>query len=202
MTFVSQSQAGQDRWAWEMCGRKTSGSFLDIGSFHHVVINNTYALEQMGWRGLGIDLNESSIAQSQGRKSRFIVADATKIDWNEALIHAAIPEIYGTAIDYVSLDVDEATPAALQNLLAHGIKFNVATVETDRYRFGDGPRNEMREILMGRSYDLVCADVVVDGFGEFEDWYCCPIGVSSVTRDKFRCQSKRGKDIVSKVALP
>jgi hypothetical protein len=50
------------------------------------------------------------------------------------------------------------------------VRFRILTVEHDAYRFGDGPRNAMRERLRGLGYDLLCPDVRHE-WNAFEDWW-------------------------------
>jgi len=50
-----RGQLLQDKWvlSWFPPGYK--GFFLDVGMCDAIRINNTYLLEQLGWRGIGID---------------------------------------------------------------------------------------------------------------------------------------------------
>lgn len=184
--FKSYSQSGQDRFAYEMLGRKTDGTFLDIGAGHVTEKSNSYGLEQIGWRGLCVDLNpQGDIKQ---RRSPFCTLDALKVDWEIWLQRNKL----WSEIDYLSLDVDAATLDVLKTLSLPDLKFKVLTVEHDSYRFGYDPRNEMRRILSSAGYDLVCADVHDQGLA-FEDWYCA----QSVSEDaeRFHCIGKDWKEI-------
>lgn len=50
------SQIGQDKWvAQTVFPGVKDGFFLDVGSADGTVISNTWALEQLGWRGVCID---------------------------------------------------------------------------------------------------------------------------------------------------
>lgn len=192
MEFKSQSQGGQDRFVWEVTWHKKDGLFLDIGANHPTSINNTYALEQQGWRGIMVD--SERILSGDDRKSPYLQADATKVKWLFQLRRYGIPNL----IDYLSLDVDDATLNALLAIPLDHIRFNVATIETDRYRLGDGPRNAIREIMLGHGYDLVCEDVKIhypEGqISEFEDWYVSP--ELSANAERFRSRSKIWNEIL------
>jgi hypothetical protein len=50
-----QSEIGQDAFAYDFCGQRNAGTFLDLGSWHPWENSNSYSLEQLGWRGLLID---------------------------------------------------------------------------------------------------------------------------------------------------
>jgi hypothetical protein len=165
--FKSYSQCGQDRFALAVLNGKTDGLFAEIGTSHPIEINNTYGLEQIGWRGFMVDNDPGCIKLlgDRPRKSPFIFADATKLAWNAK----SIPH-FGEVFDFLSLDVDAATVATLRGIPLGEIRFRVATIEHDAYRFGNGPRNEMREIMWCAGYILVCSDVKNQGM-EFEDWW-------------------------------
>lgn len=191
--FQSHSQAWQDLWVYETLVRTEqlfTGTFLDIGCLCEgnddlLTINNTYALEQLGWRGLLVDVQPSTSAPTT-RKSPFVCADATTLNWNAALIAAVIPGFDGVTIDYLSLDVDEHTLAALRNLLNHGVRFRRATIEHDVYQRGEGVRNAIRELMWANGYTLARADVAVVGRGglvyPFEDWWVDEKTVAAVGR--------------------
>lgn len=164
--FESRSQCGQDEFAWEVSGRKKDGTFLDIGASDAVVINNTYALEQIGWIGHLFDISDA--AQKSAiieRTSPFHLIDVT----NPA-IAGLIPSGW---IDYLSLDVDAASLDALKALPLYRTTFGAITIEHDAYRFGGGYRKEMREILQKAGYKLVCSNISDQGM-PFEDWWCHP----------------------------
>lgn len=159
MTY--HSQAGQDRFVHELLGN--SGTFLDIGCGHPVDRSNSYFLEHHGWTGWLVDISSAHSAEiKRTRSSPFICGDATRLDWS------FLPD----KIDYLSLDVDEATHCVLYRLTVAG-RFKVVTVEHDAYRFGGSPRQAIRETFLRAGYKLVCADVKDQGL-PFEDWFVAP----------------------------
>jgi len=159
------SQAGQDRFVFEMLVRRglLDGKFLDIGCCEPIKLSNTYALEQVGWTGDLFDLDPNAVAQCiKVRSSRVHLMDATKARWEE------FPNL--KRVDYLSLDVDSATLPTLEVLLAAGIKFRVATIEHDSYRFGVHARDRMREMLRAAGYHCYVENVASEGL-PFEDWW-------------------------------
>lgn len=188
MTFNSCSQGGQDAFAYQVCERKKKGTFLDVGSYNVVCCNNSYALERIGWRGLMVDLFRDDENMPQ-RKSPLVQANATNLDWLFQLKQAGLPE----HLDYLSLDVDTDTLNTLAGIPSPDVAFGVITVEHDAYLHGDFPRSSMRRILDSRGYDLVCADVLIDG-KPWEDWWCHP--TRSHLADRFRCKQTEWRDIV------
>jgi hypothetical protein len=162
MNFESHSQAGQDRFVWELLG-PGPGTFLDIGANHPVEISNTYALEQQGWEGWLIenDVNCLKLLREQRSRRSFVMdADAAKANWSLTPC---------SGFDYLSLDVDEASLTVLQNLMKSYLRFDVLTVEHDRYRFGNERAEEMAHILEENGYEVLCADVCDQGL-PFELW--------------------------------
>ncbi len=167
MTFDSQSQVGQDAWVKKVLvdgERRLDGLFLEVGCNHPKEISNTWALEQIGWSGYLVDNDEYCCRLCRGaRLANVIECDSTKFDWS------TLPTKH---FDYLSLDVDNATAETLDALLKGGITFRLATIEDDRYRFGNGPRDQMREKLLGAGYVEVCPDVVgMNGTDIFESWW-------------------------------
>lgn len=177
--FQSRSQAGQDEWVYEVLVRPEqlfNGTFLDIGCLCEgrddlVTFSNTVALEELGWRGLLVDI-EPAASSPLTRKSQFIHANAATLDWTR-LLRKYRPSF--RSFDYLSLDVDEATLAALLNLLKHGVRFRCATIEHDAYVRGPVMRKATRELMVEHGYTLACGDMTVlcrDGVERpFEDWW-------------------------------
>lgn len=193
MSFKSTAMAGQDTFAFEVCGRKAEGRVLDIGSYNVCWCNNSYGLERIGWDALMVDLfrDEENLPK---RKGTFIQGDATKLDWARIL---GTPSYW----DYLSLDVDDATLDTLKALPLEQVRFGCITLEHDAYRLGNGPRDEMRKILAEHGYDLVCADVMIaypEGkISAYEDWWCGADLLGEA--DQFRSEGKLWNEILKDV---
>lgn len=183
--ITSTAQAGQDKFAFYMSGEKTDGTFLDIGCNDPVFHSNTFALESVGWRGLLVDIG---LFQSY-RISRFVQADATKPC-------REIQNFLSTCqwrIDYLSVDVDGPQYEALMVLPISRLFAGVITVEHDVYLRGPVVRDKIRGLLGGLGYDLVCSDVIAEGYGPFEDWYVHPSYADQKRRDSKRFNSPIGR---------
>jgi hypothetical protein len=196
--FKSYSQAGQDIFAHTLIG--DTGTYLEIGANGPVVISNTYALEKLGWAGLSCDNSGVSMeAFERERKNFFYLTDAAAPqNWQAALAQAGLPTDH---ISFLSLDIDSSTLECLRNLPLNLLKFGVITIETDRYRFGDAPRDEMRRILYANGYDLICGDVMDAGL-EFEDWWVHPEIANMDLANKFRCNGADWRYVLSKGSAP
>ena len=55
------SQYGEDIFISEFFKTNTKGFYVDIGSFHPLMYNNTVLLYKKGWTGINIDLNQTTI---------------------------------------------------------------------------------------------------------------------------------------------
>lgn len=170
----SHSQARQDAFVFHMLklsslSSEKGGTYLEIGAGDPIVGNNSYFFEKnFNWKGVSIDINETFIEKfKEVRKNTFICCDVTTCDWTN--MNLDLPPL----IDYLSFDVDEATPLAFKNFPFDSYEFKVMTIEHDRYRFGDDTRNMMRRELSKRGYQLICNDVRING-GMFEDWWVNP----------------------------
>ena len=154
------SQERQDDFVIHMMNGKV-GEYLEVGASHPIDINNTFLLEQHGWTGLSIDIDDScKQIWAEKRKNPLIIADALTFDYPQK-----------ERIDYLQIDVDpsEVSFKALLQVLKSKTRFSIITYETDAYadnRFV----LPSRQLLQSEGYKLICADVPC-GFGPFEDWY-------------------------------
>jgi hypothetical protein len=176
MNFESHSQAGQDRFVWELLG-PGPGTFLDIGANHPVEISNTYELERHGWTGALVENDARCVELLKAqRKARLLACDATQVHWESFISKGA---------DYLSLDVDEPTLEVTRRFPWDKIRFKVLTVEHDEYRFNEFRTIEMLGILHRAGYDVLCTAVCDQGL-PFEIWAVDPLTVDMTKAEKFR----------------
>lgn len=176
--FESRGESGQDAFAFQRCGM--FGTFIDIGSNEPIRWNNSYALEEMGWRGVLVEIDPQYKADTlRDRKNPLLTVDARLVNWNTVLPWRSI--------SYLSLDIDENEErdlalSILTNLVRDGVEWQCATIEHDGYRYGDNPRLKIREFMYANGYKLHRADVEIGqyrggdenckGNGKpFEDWW-------------------------------
>ena len=79
----SYSQCGQDFFVFNILKQKT-GTFLDLGCYLPIKINNTFLLEKNGWEGVSIDIIDYS-NEWKVRKTPFISEDCFNIDYQTFL---------------------------------------------------------------------------------------------------------------------
>jgi len=158
------SQEGQDKW---VLSHVPKGYYLEIGASHPVNISNTYLLEQNGWEGLSVDIdNQCQDIWRQTRKNRLIIANALTMSFYW------LPK----RVDYLSLDIDPAwnTYEMLTKLPHDSTRFSLITYEHDYYTYAgtSSPdyRAMSRELLRKLGYALAVPDVCNNG-NPFEDWW-------------------------------
>ena len=61
MPRIINSNWGVDLIVGNILRNKKKGFYIDVGCHHPLINNNTYILHKKGWRGLNIDLDQSSI---------------------------------------------------------------------------------------------------------------------------------------------
>jgi hypothetical protein len=175
--MVYWSQAWQDEFVSIILNYKRNGYFLDIGSHHAQQQSNTYHFEsELGWTGICIEQDSSHNKSYDKRSCNFLNEDATKTDYKSVLDQSGYP----SKLDYLSLDIDENSTAALLRMPLNEYRFRVITVEHDQYRVGSSYKNEQRNILQAHDYYLLFPDILVPlgcGMGgnlPFEDWWIDP----------------------------
>lgn len=162
------SQIGQDLYVMEKLNNKTKGYYIEIGAYHPIDISNTKLLEENDWDGLSFDINDISHDWYMNRKNKFICADATNFDFKSCFIENKVP----TVIDYISIDIDEATMKFLKHFPFNDYRFKVITLEHDAYRFGEDVKIEMRRIMSDYGYILDRPDIVAcSTCPPYEDWW-------------------------------
>jgi hypothetical protein len=172
------SQAGQDQFIINVLNGKRNGYFLEIGSNHPSYINNTYKLEkEYDWTGLMVeyDAKWEQLYKAE-RKSNYIIADATGIDYRNKFQQLNYP----TNMDYLQIDLEVnngSTIKTLENLHSNILpfyKFAIVTFEHDIYRGNYfNTRTRSREIFATWNYHCVYKDVANDSC-VYEDWYVHP----------------------------
>ena len=142
-------------------GNQDPGRFIDIGCYNPFLWNNTWSLESIGWTGILFDCDEKNIALcAKERKSPSYCLDVARREFFDVL-----NSLENKHFDYVSIDVDDASIAALKNMLDSGITFDLLTFE---HAAGvessvNSLRKDSREILHNAGYHIAFGDVSSEG---------------------------------------
>ncbi len=189
------SQASQDIFVRVITGHKKNGRFVEIGSSHPTIGNNSYILEcAYGYKGIMVEYDRQYAPSYPIYRpnSIHIIGDAQTVDYKSILDTNSFP----TNIDYlqIDLDVDNRSTLNVLELFNQTVfpyyKFATVTFEHDIYR-GDyfNTREASRQIFANNGYVRVFPDVslYIDGVCcQFEDWYVHPDLVSSDIINKIK----------------
>lgn len=162
-----------------------NGTFLDLGCYHPKNINNTFLLEQNGWTGISLDLNDYSKEWSV-RKNKFIQCDCLTQDYNELLSKHYNSNI----IDYLTLDMEILGDRykLLDIILKTNYEFKIITIEHDSHlgqSYVDNEKLPQRNLLKKMGYELVCADVSHKDYPNdfYEDWW---VNKKYISEDEYK----------------
>jgi hypothetical protein len=202
---MSCSQAFQDLFVISMTKQKRGGFFVEIGSNHPKMDNNTYILETVfDWKGLMVEYDKQygELYKIHRPKSIHELKDARMVDYRGILDNNGFP----SNIDYLQIDLDVDNRSTLDTLYLldqtcfDKYKFATITFEHDIYR-GDyfNTRQLSREIFKKRGYELVFPDVSLFNLGQFcvfEDWYVHPLLVDMDFVNSIRSDFSLKADVI------
>lgn len=171
------AQIKQDEFV-NLLKRKNNGYFVDIGAGPDGITgqpvgfySNTYYLEEIGWSGIAIDYDSKYIDFAKDKRSCYCVcSDLTKENISDILSLYDCP----SHIDYLSIDVDDATINVIKDFNYTKYKADIVTLEHNLYRGLEGDislRDYSRKLFSYNGYYLLFPDVVLNGYGPVEDWY-------------------------------
>ena len=162
------SQCLQDIFVLTMLDGKTNGTYLEIGSSDPYIGNNTALLENLGWTGISIEIdNDLCTLFNNKRKNKCINIDALDYDYSSLT----------GVIDYLQLDCDppKVTYEILTKLNFDSCDYKVITYEHDYYADDTKLyRDKSRKFLTEKGYFLIAGDVAPNDTDNFEDWWVLP----------------------------
>ncbi len=162
------SMEGQDKWVLTVLSGKKEGTYVEIGSGHPIIGNNTFVLEShFGWTGVGVEHDHEMVNEyNSTRVNPCMHFDAMAFDYASYFRNNHFP----SQIDYLQIDIDDKPFAA--NLLAlialplTEYRFSTITIEhglVTNYQMGP-LRDAQRLILSSIGYRLIVQ-------GVNEDWW-------------------------------
>ena len=168
INFTGKEQ--QDIFAYMLLGKKAT--FLDVGCYHPIQWNNTYALEQIGWNGILVDIEQKWVDMCKAhRRSQVLKADVSSKNFVPALQSLWESKHF----DYISMDADSGNVRGLEGLLKNGFTFNVMTYEHDSYQYGDERKSSSVSLLQQHGYFCLFEDVMCTNQNlVWEDWWINP----------------------------
>jgi hypothetical protein len=181
--FNGHSQ--QDRFVLNVLNYKNNGYFLEIGSHHPIILNNSYLLEtKYNWKGIMVDcVNDFLPLYKQHRpNSIHVINDTRTIDYKNLFEQNNFP----TSLDYLRIDLEVSDGSTIETLIQldsnifDTYKFATVTFKHDIYNTNfANTRIESRKIFKKRGYICIFEDINNHGY-PYEDWYVHPDLVSIV----------------------
>lgn len=170
----SRSLDGQETFVINVLKEKKQGYFVEIGSNHPFIANNTSLLEsRYDWSGVALDVDKDFVDEyNRSRKTKCLHADAMSFDYLTYFKDNNFPK----QIDYLQIDIDDtprhANLKALIQLPLAEYRFSVITFEhavVNDYTLQE-LRQAQRTVLSSYGYQLVVQ-------GDAEDWWVDPTAV-------------------------
>ena len=170
-----------------MLDGKKNGYYFEIGSADPYYGSNSALLEELGWKGLSLEIKEDEVLKFRNhRKNPVIHCDATQYDFSE------LPSV----VDYLQLDCEPpaTTYEILTNIPFDKCDFKVITYEHDHYTdISSKYRSLSRVYLKSKGYKLVVSNIAPDDVNCYEDWYVHPKYIKSDILNKMIDDSDKTK---------
>lgn len=197
LIMAKYSEAGQDKIVLSLFDKNHKGTFVDIGCQLPDDVNNTLLLEENGWTGIALDI-EDFTEKWKTRKTPYINQDALSCNYTEIFEQYQMPKI----IDYLSLDIEGegSRYTALKRIMETGYEFKFITIEHDSHRQGHyySEAWPQREYLQGLGYFLLCCEVMNISM-PFEDWWINPKYFNESEYMHYVCHWIDYKEILKKI---
>ena len=162
----------QDMFVLAVLNGKRNGTFVELGSGHPELYNNTKLLEEeFKWKGLSVDNSERMChIFSKNRNTSVMLDDASHLDYNKLFTQ----QCFERKIDFLRINAESASLEALKNIAQTKYEFNVIQFQHNAVWWGPEFQKESREILSALGYVLLVPNVAVDPKSPYEDWWVHP----------------------------
>ena len=176
----------QDMFVLSILDGQKNGTFVEIGSGHPELFNNTLLLEkEFGWKGISLDNSERMChIFSRSRNSSLVLADAANTDYKLLFKQHCLEQ----RIEFLRINAEHASLAALKAIPFDKHEFSVLQFQHNAVWWGAEIREESRKILSKIGYILMVSDVAVDEKSSYEDWWVHPDYVK--TKSEMRSSTK------------
>ena len=164
---MTLSQAYQDIFAKTTAKVQT---YIEIGARKPSKYNNTCLLEENGWNGFSIEIDQKfQKAWSKERKNKIYFSDALLFDYYQGCIKNNMT----TRIGYLSCDIEPPlnTFTALQRVINQGMEFDCITFEHDDYQSKENYNEIATNYLISKGYKVAVHGVYFGRHSHFETWY-------------------------------
>ena len=162
----------QDMFVLSILDGQRNGTFVEIGSGHPELFNNTLLLEKdFGWKGISLDNSERMChIFSRTRNTSVVLADAATTDYRALFKQHCLEQ----RVEFLRINAEHASIEALKNIPFDKHEFSVIQFQHNACWWGTSFRDESRKILSKIGYILMVSDVAVDERSAYEDWWVHP----------------------------
>jgi len=168
--------SNQDLSCQILLGNK--GYYVDIGAGNgrgEPCASNTAWLEEIGWTGLLLDINQSYMneAKTLRPKSLSHACDILKTNIKTLFQIYKVPKV----IDYLSIDIDPYSVSVLELFPFDEYEFKFLTIEHDFYNpWGPRQKEHLKRFMADKPFKLIYEDagLVFHTVNYLEDWYINP----------------------------
>ena len=162
----------QDMFVLSTLNGKRNGTFIEIGSGHPTLFNNTYLLEKdFGWKGLSVDISERMCAIfSRKRNTTAVLADAGQVSFKDLFKQNCIEN----QVDFLRINADNASLVSLENMPFNEYEFSVIQIQHNECWWGSDLKDKTRKILQEIGNKLLVPNVAIDETNAYEDWWVHP----------------------------
>lgn len=170
---TNYSRHFQDMFVLSVLNGKREGTFVEVGSGHPELFNNTLLLEkEFDWRGISLDNSERMChIFSRSRNTNITLADGATTDY-KALFRQNCLEQH---IDFLRINAETASLEVLNRIPFDKHEFGVIQFQHNAVWWGPKFREESRKILTKIGYVLMVSDVATDDRSNYEDWWVHPM---------------------------
>ena len=172
----------QDMFVLSLLNGKKNGSFIEVGSGHPTLFNNTYLLEtKFDWKGISVEHSERMCAQfSRERKTNIVYADANELDYKQLLKQNCMEQ----KVDLLRINSDASSLKVLQNIPFNKHEFNIIQFQHNSCWWGTEIKEASRKLLEKIGYILFVSDVAIDEKNGYEDWWVHPAFINNHMKSK------------------
>ena len=176
----------QDMFVLSVLDGQRNGTFVEIGSGHPELFNNTLLLEkEFGWKGISLDNSERMChIFSRSRNSTCVLADAATCSYKALFKQHCLEQ----RIEFLRINAEVASITALKAIPFDKYEFSVLQFQHNAVWWGPEIRDESRKVLSKLGYILMVSDVAVDEKSSYEDWWVHPDYVK--TKSEMRSSTK------------
>lgn len=169
---TNYSRHFQDMFVLALLNGKEHGTFVELGSGHPSLFNNTKLLEEMfEWKGISVDNSERMChIFSRERSTNVLLADAAEIDYKELFKSNCMEK----QIDFLRINAEQASIPALEKMPFDKYSFNIIQFQHNHCWWGPEVKDKSRKILSDIGYVLLVPNVAVNEKAAYEDWWVHP----------------------------